>query len=61
MVLVMARQEAGPYERQPKALKEELENNFRKSRDLFGKLAFDSLKRFNLLFLRVKKEGKLSC
>jgi hypothetical protein len=33
-VLVMARQEAGPYETLPKMLKGELENNSRKPRDL---------------------------
>jgi hypothetical protein len=35
----MARQEAGPHERQPKMLKRELENNSRNARDLVGKLA----------------------
>jgi hypothetical protein len=39
MVLVMARQEAGPHERWPKMLKGELENNSRKPWDLVGKLA----------------------
>jgi hypothetical protein len=39
MVLVMARQEAGHQERQPKTLKGELENNSRKPWDLVGKLA----------------------
>jgi hypothetical protein len=33
MVLMMARQEAGPGERRPKAFKGELENNSRKPRD----------------------------
>jgi hypothetical protein len=37
MILVIARQEAGPHERQPKALKGELE---RQPRDLVGKLAW---------------------
>jgi hypothetical protein len=39
MVYVMARQEAGPCERWPKTLKEELENNSRKPRDLVRKFA----------------------
>ncbi len=34
MVLVMARLEAGPCERQPKTLRGELENNFRKPKDM---------------------------
>jgi hypothetical protein len=38
MVLMMARREAGPHERQPKMLKGKLENNSRKPRDLDGKL-----------------------
>jgi hypothetical protein len=40
MVLVIGRREAGPCERQLKALKEELENNSRKPRDLVRKLAY---------------------
>jgi hypothetical protein len=44
MVLVMARQEAGPRERQPKTLKEELENNCRKPSDLVNNRHGDSLK-----------------
>jgi hypothetical protein len=39
MVLVMARQEAGPNDRWPKTLKGELENPSRKPRDLVGKQA----------------------
>jgi hypothetical protein len=39
MVLLMARWEAGPCERQPKKLKGDLENNSRKPRDPVGKLA----------------------
>jgi hypothetical protein len=39
MVLIIARQEAGPCEKWPKMLKGELENNSRKPRDLVGKLA----------------------
>jgi hypothetical protein len=39
MVLMMARWEAGPHERQPKALKGELKNSSRKLRDLVVKLA----------------------
>ncbi len=52
MVPVMARQEAGFYERWPKALNRELENNSRTLRDLVG---------FNLLFLRIirRREMKL--
>jgi hypothetical protein len=38
MVLLMARQEAGPRERRPKVLKGELENNSRKPGDLVRKL-----------------------
>jgi hypothetical protein len=37
MILVMARQEAGPRERWPQMLKVKLEKNFRKPRDLVGK------------------------
>jgi hypothetical protein len=36
---LMARREAGRREREPKMLKGELENNFRKPRDLVGKPA----------------------
>jgi hypothetical protein len=39
MVLGRIRGEAGPCERQPKTLKEELENNTRKPEDLIRKLA----------------------
>jgi dynactin complex subunit len=39
MVLVMARRKAGLYERQLKALKEELKNKSRKLRDPVKKLA----------------------
>jgi hypothetical protein len=45
MVLVMARRETGPCERQPKTLKGELENNSRKLRGLVKKQASDSLKK----------------
>jgi hypothetical protein len=58
MVLVMARGEAGPRERWTKTLKGELENNSRKPRDLVGKKHSDSLKRVNLLFLRLDEEGR---
>jgi hypothetical protein len=54
MVLMIARQGAGPCEGQPKTLKGESENNSRKSRDLFKKWHSDILKRFNLLFLRAR-------
>jgi hypothetical protein len=37
MVLAVVRREAGPRERQPKMIKGELENNFRKPRDLVRK------------------------
>ncbi len=37
--LMMARREAGPSEKWPKTLKEELENNSRMPRDLVRKLA----------------------
>jgi hypothetical protein len=37
MVLMMARQEAGPCDRSPKVLKGELENNSRNLRDLVKK------------------------
>ncbi len=40
MVLVMARQEAGPNDRWPKTLKGKLENPSRKPRDLVGKDKF---------------------
>jgi hypothetical protein len=40
MILLMARQEAGPCERWSKKLMGELENNSRKPRDLVGKLAY---------------------
>jgi hypothetical protein len=39
MVFVMVRREAAPHERQPKALKGELENNSTNPRDLVRKLA----------------------
>jgi hypothetical protein len=39
MVLMIARQEARPPERQPKTLKVELENNSRKPKALVKKLA----------------------
>jgi hypothetical protein len=39
MVLVMVMREAGPHERQPTMLKGELGNNFRKPRNIVGKLA----------------------
>jgi hypothetical protein len=39
MVLVMVRTEAGPRERRPKTLKEELENNSINPSGLDGKLA----------------------
>jgi hypothetical protein len=39
MVLVMVMREAGPHKRQPTMLKGELENNFRKPRNIVGKLA----------------------
>jgi hypothetical protein len=39
MVLMMARQEAGPPERWPKTLKGKLEKNSRKPGDLVRKLA----------------------
>jgi hypothetical protein len=39
MVLVMARREARPHERQPKTFKRELQNKSRKPRDLVRKLA----------------------
>jgi hypothetical protein len=58
MVLVMARREAGPYERQPKMLKGESENKSRKPRELVGKWHSDSLKKVQLtLFQGKKKEG----
>ncbi len=54
MVLVMARWDAGPHERQPKAIKGELENNSRKPRDLVGKLVKVQL----TLSQGKKKKGK---
>jgi hypothetical protein len=54
MVLVMARREAGPRERRPKMLKGELENNSRKPRELTENKHSHSLKKVNLLFLRVR-------
>jgi hypothetical protein len=39
MVLIITRREAGPRERRLKMLKGEMENLFRKPRDLVGKLA----------------------
>jgi hypothetical protein len=39
MVLMMARQEAGPHERWPKMLKGKLENNCSQPRDIVKKLA----------------------
>ncbi len=55
MVLVMVRWEAGPREKQPKMLKGELENNSRKPRGLVSIIYIGTaLKRFNLVFLRVR-------
>ncbi len=54
MVLVMARREAGPCEKQPKTLNEELENNSRKPRDPVKNRHSDSLKKGHLLFTRVR-------
>jgi hypothetical protein len=45
MVLVMARGKAGPQERRPKMLKEELESNSRKPRDIVKNRHNDSLKK----------------
>jgi hypothetical protein len=50
MVLVMARQETGPHKRWPKILKKELENNFRKPRDLVRNRHSDSLKKGSAYF-----------
>ncbi len=49
----MVRREAGPCERRPKTLKGEMENKSRKPADLIGNRHSDSLKKVNLLFLRV--------
>jgi hypothetical protein len=54
MILMMARREAGRYERWPKTIKGELEKNLRKPRDLKENKNRDSLKRVNLLFLRIR-------
>jgi hypothetical protein len=48
MVLMMARQEAEPLERQPKTLKGEMENNSRRPKDLVRKLAGRQPKKFQL-------------
>jgi hypothetical protein len=45
MVLLMARREAEPHQRQPKILKVEFENNSRKLRDLTENRHSNSLKR----------------
>jgi hypothetical protein len=42
MALVMSRQKAGPRERRPKMLNEELKNNYRKLRDLVKNRHSDS-------------------
>jgi hypothetical protein len=52
MVLMMARQEAGLSQWWRKTLKRKMENNYRKSRDLFKNKHGDSLERVNVLFLR---------
>jgi hypothetical protein len=52
MVLVMARQEAGPCEKWPMTLNEELENNSMKGP---SQGHIDSLKKVNLLFHRVRR------
>jgi hypothetical protein len=57
MALRTFRWEAGPRERWTKTHSEEMENNSRKPRDLFGKRHSDSLKRVNLLFLRLDEKG----
>jgi hypothetical protein len=51
MVLVMARQEARPRGRQPKEIKGELENNFRKPRDKVKNRNTESLKKGQLTVL----------
>jgi hypothetical protein len=51
--------EAGPCERQPKMLKRELKNKSRKPRDLARNWYSDSLKRINLLFLRVRRRVEM--
>ncbi len=54
MVLMMARLEDGYREKWPKTLEGELENKSRKPRDLVENWHSDSLKMFNILFLRVR-------
>jgi hypothetical protein len=57
MVLMMARQETGPCKRRPKMLKEEMDNNLRKPRDLVKNRCSDSQKRgqITLSQYRMKK------
>ncbi len=57
MVLVMARREAGPCQRQPKALKGELGNNSRKPSQKIGIVT--GLKWFNLLYIRVRRRREM--
>jgi hypothetical protein len=54
VVLMMARWEAGPGVKRPKTLKREMENNCRKLSDLVKNRHNDSLKKGQLLFLRVR-------
>jgi hypothetical protein len=56
MVLLIARRQAGPCERQPQALKGELENNSRKPRDLVGKLTLWQPKKVQLTLSQGKKK-----
>jgi hypothetical protein len=53
MVLMIARQEAGPRERRPKMLKGKLDNNSKKPRDGGKTGIVTTQKGINLLLLRV--------
>jgi hypothetical protein len=59
MVLMMARQEAEPLERQPKTLKGEMENNSRRPKDLVRKLAGRQPKKFQLTLCQGKKKKEM--
>jgi hypothetical protein len=58
-IIMMAGREARPCERPPKMLKGELENNSRKPRDLEENWHSVSLKKFNLLFFRVRRRREM--
>jgi hypothetical protein len=59
MVLMMVMQEAGPCERWPTMLKGKLETTSGSQGTQLENWHSNSLKRFSLLFLRVRKRGEM--